>query len=120
MKEFDNRELQEAVSAIDEMIKRSKKAKIKYKEGTAQFTLLTNRIKGLKIAMAFLNSEFKQEEMSDIYTIEEIEKAKAPIDSLLSKSKKAKEKLVEGTWQYAALERNIKALSLARPLFEMV
>jgi len=40
----------------------------------------------------------------------------APLDSLLSKSTKARERLAPGTWQHDMLTRNIEALHIARAL----
>lgn len=52
----------------------------------------------------------------DYYTKEDLEKALAPIASLISKSEKALEKLAQGTWQHTMLTNNLKALYIASPL----
>jgi hypothetical protein len=49
----------------------------------------------------------------DDYTTDELEEALRPIASLISKSKKAQERLVPGTWQHTMLEDNLKALHIA-------
>ena len=49
---------------------------------------------------------------------ERVEKAKAPLLSLQSKSAKAREKCKAGSWQRRMLERNLDALALVLPLLE--
>jgi hypothetical protein len=52
------------------------------------------------------------------YTAEELQAARAPIASLLSKSEKAQQKLAPGTWQHAMLRDNIKALRIGLALLQ--
>lgn len=51
-------------------------------------------------------------------TAQELQDARAPIESLLSKSEKARSKVAPGTWQHAMLEGNVGALRLALALFD--
>lgn len=53
--------------------------------------------------------------MSD-FTKEDLEKALAPIASLISKSEKAQSKVAQDTWQHTMLSSNLKALYIASPL----
>jgi hypothetical protein len=46
----------------------------------------------------------------------ELEQARAPLASLLSKSEKAQQKLTPGSWQHSMLAANIAALRLAMSL----
>ncbi len=50
------------------------------------------------------------------YTAAELQAALRPIDSLISKSKKAQQKLKPGTWQHTMLRDNLKALHIAAAL----
>lgn len=50
------------------------------------------------------------------YTSEELLEALQPIASLTSKSRKALQKLVPGTWQHTMLRDNLKALRIASAL----
>jgi pyruvate,water dikinase len=50
------------------------------------------------------------------YTTDELQEALRPIASLISKSEKAQQKLVPGTWQYTTLRDNLKALHHASAL----
>lgn len=49
-------------------------------------------------------------------TIDKLQKALRPIVSLISKSEKAQQKLVPGTWQHTMLQDNLKALRIAAAL----
>lgn len=49
-------------------------------------------------------------------TTDELQEALRPIASLISKSEKAQQQLVPGTWQYTMLRENLKALRLASAL----
>lgn len=52
----------------------------------------------------------------DNYTTGELQEARRPIASLLSKSEKAQQKLTPGTWQHTMLRDNLKALQIASVL----
>lgn len=52
------------------------------------------------------------------YTHDELEAARAPIASLISKSEKAQQKLTPGTWQHRMLRDNIRALHIASDLMQ--
>lgn len=110
------REIEEALRVIDSAIGRSEKAQKKFAQGTAQHTLQKNRIKALLIAASLMSEELAENGGVDQYTREELEKALAPITSLISKSEKARGKLAQGTWQHTMLSDLLKALYLASPL----
>ncbi len=105
-----SREREEALKAIHSMIDRSEQAQQKFLQGTSQHTLQKNRIKALKIAAWFVAQEPGAQSGEDGFSHEEIEAAFTPVLSLISKSEKAQTKVAPTTWQYAMLERNIKAL----------
>lgn len=52
----------------------------------------------------------------DSYTSDELNEALRPIASLMSKSEKAQQNLVPGTWQHKMLQDNLKALRIASGL----
>jgi hypothetical protein len=54
----------------------------------------------------------------DHETTDELQEARRPIASLLSKSEKAQQKLAPGTWQHAMLQNNLKALHMATALMD--
>lgn len=109
-------EMEEACQAITSMIDRSEKSQKKFVSGTSQYTLQKNRINALKIALSLITVEINKNELSNIFEKDDLEKAVAPINSLLSKSEKAIGKLSQDTWQHKMLKDNIKALYIALPL----
>ena len=54
----------------------------------------------------------------DDCTAEDMQEARSPIASLISKSEKAQQKLAPGTWQHTMLRDNVKALRLALSLMD--
>ena len=115
MSYLDSSDLEKASEAIASMINRSKTAQAKFQEGTSQYTLQKNRINALKIAHSLIDEELDKNG-SVIFENDNLDKAIAPIKSLISKSEKAITKLQQDTWQYRMLESNITALYIALPL----
>ena len=118
MSDISKLDLEEACNAITSMIDRSENVKAKFAEGTSQCTLQRNRINALKIAFALVDAELTGNKMLNTYSQDDLEKAVAPIKSLISKSEMAIGKLARGTWQYKMLDDNIKALYVALSLWE--
>ncbi len=116
MDDFKKIDLEEALRAIASMIERSEKAQEKFAQGTSQHTLQKNRIKALYVASSLITNELEESDASGKFTKEDLEKALAPIASLISKSEKARGKLAQGTWQHTMLGDNLKALYIASPL----
>lgn len=58
-------------------------------------------------------AEYTLRSTLDDYSSDEVREALRPLASLISKSEKAREKLVPGTWQHTMLSNNVKALRLA-------
>ena len=116
MDDFIKEDMEEALQAIASMIYRAEKAKEKFAQGTSQHTLQTNRINALNIASALLAKELPVSPAACDASKEDLEKALAPIASLISKSEKAQKKLAQGTWQHTMLNSNLKALYIASPL----
>lgn len=52
----------------------------------------------------------------DHFTADELQEARRPIASLISKSEKAQGKLAPGTWQHTMLSDNLEALRIASAL----
>lgn len=116
MDNFTKKDMEEALRAIASMTERSEKAQEKFAQGTSQHTLQKNRIQALYIASSLIKKELAEHDAMDKYTKEDLEKALAPIASLISKSEKAQKKLAQGTWQHTMLRDNLKALYMASPL----
>ena len=116
MDDFTKKDMEEALQAIASMIDRSEKAQKKFPQGTSQHTLLENRMKALNIASSLITKKIAESDVADNIPEEDLQKAIAPIDSLISKSEKAQQKLTQGTWQHTMLDGNLKALHMASPL----
>jgi hypothetical protein len=54
----------------------------------------------------------------DGWTSDELQEARPPIASLISKSEKAQQKVAPGTWQHTMLRDNVKALRIASALMD--
>jgi hypothetical protein len=120
MDNFTSKDLEESLSIIASMISKTGSAKEKFTEGSSQYTLLANRLNALNIAYSLISIELEKNYIVSDYTKEDYEKSIAPITSLISKSLKAQNKLVRGTWQHTMLNNNIKALNIALPLLMKV
>lgn len=114
------KDLKEALRAISSMISRSEKAIEKFEQGTSQHTLQKNRLKALHIGLSLISKELSKSQAGDCFTGEDLKNALAPIASLISKSEKARAKLVQGTWQHTMLSNNLKALYIVSPLLTKV
>lgn len=110
--------MEEALRSIASMIERSEKAQEKFTQGTSQYTLQKNRIKALYIASSLIKNELAEPNAMAKYTKEDMEKALAPIVSLISKSEKAQKKLSQDTWQHRMLTDNLNALYIALTLLQ--
>lgn len=108
-------DMEAALAAIDAMLDRSVRAQAKFRPGTAQHTLLENRNRALALASALLREACGLCAPQDPAGRDGAAAA-VPIRSLLSKSEKALAKLRPGTWQYARLETQARALALVLPL----
>jgi len=93
--------------ALTAMIDRSERALAKLAPGTSQHSLLTHRIRALRLALSL------PEEGTGSMTAADPASAAVPLASLLSKSEKALTKLKPDSWQHAMLERNVAALHVA-------
>lgn len=114
MNDLTKGDLEEALRAVTSMI--TKTGKLKFAQGTSQHTLQKNRLKALDIASSLISKELAGDNSIDRYTKDDLEKAAAPIDSLISKSEKAQKNLEQGSWQNKMLGDNLKALYVVKPL----
>lgn len=105
----DNQTRETAQMTLAKLIARSEAAQAKFAPGTAQHTLQQNRIHALRVATSLLAGDLTR------WTYEDLERARAPLASLISKSEKARQKLSPGSWQHTMLTENLNALHLAAP-----
>ena len=57
MSDTDIKDMEKALDAILSMADKGKKAQVKFRRGTSQYTLLENRINALNIAFSLINKE---------------------------------------------------------------
>lgn len=81
MNNYTKEEVREALQIVASASSRCEKIKPKFAEGSAQHSLLKNRIKALAIAQSLI----KEERVTEKYTIEELTAALRPVASIISK-----------------------------------
>lgn len=113
MSHYSEEKIQYALKQMYSMIQRCEKFQPKFKEGGSQFSLLKNRIHALKIACSCL--ELKGNDISD----EDLEKAFAPIESILYKTSKARSKYEIGSTQYKRFTPTIEVMNMAIEWIEL-
>ena len=114
MNKYTKEELEEALQVVSSTINNCEKIHPKFAEGTSQHTLLKNRIKAMYISKSLITGE----NIINKYTKEELEKAIAPVSSVISKCEKAYVKSVEGTSNHTRLKKIIKAMYISKSLIE--
>lgn len=114
MYKYTKEELQKALQLVSSTINNCEKMQLKFAVGTSQHTLLKNRIKALYISESLI----KHENIIDKYTKEELEKAVAPISSIISKSEKAYLKSTQGTSTHTRLNKIISAMYISKSLID--
>jgi hypothetical protein len=111
------KDMEEAVAAISSMITKAEGFIDKFPEGSPQHSLQRNRLAALKTALQLINCELSGA-CEELPTAAELQQARAPIASLISKSEKTRLKLKPGTWQHSMLEANLKGLYRASTLLD--
>lgn len=122
MDNYTDEELSEALREVSKTISKCEKMQKKFAEGTAQYSLLRNRIKAMVISKLLIESELfkKNPETEELgqYTKEELTEAIRPVVSIISKCEKAQEKFAEGSPDYRRFENLIKAMNISKGLIE--
>jgi hypothetical protein len=109
MENYSQTELDSALQLISSTIIKCEKMQVKFAEGTSQYSLLKNRIKALYISKALIGYEG-----IGLYTQEDVEKALAPVLSIINKTEKAQMKYSEGTAQYRKFDSLISAMYISK------
>lgn len=109
MKQHTTREIDKTLILINKIIENCQKIQSKFPSGSSQNTLLENRIKALKISISLIKNEG-----NDNYEQETLIEALKPIDSIISKSRKAQEKDKANKSYQNRLMSIIKAMEISR------
>lgn len=112
MDKYTKEELAEVLRVITSLIANCEKARLKFAEGTSQYSLLRNRLKALLISEALIADG----RITDDFTREELADALRPITSIITKCEKAQAKLAASGSQHARLKNIIRAMRLAENL----
>lgn len=114
MEAYTREELAEALKAICSTITNCEKMQPKFAEGTAQYSLLKNRIMAMYISSSLVTGE----DITDKYTKEQLLEALPPVVSIIHKCEKAQLKFEEGTGHHTRLKKIIKAMHISKALIE--
>ncbi len=106
MNQYTEKQIQETLKIVESSIVNCEKVRLKLKEGSASYSLNTNRIKALYISKALLANQANE------YTKEEIEKAVTQIVSIKSKSTTGITNAKEGSATYTRFSRLIDAMNI--------
>lgn len=138
MENYTNEELNVALREVSSTISKCEKIHGKFAEGTAQYSLLRNRIKAMIISKLLIENEISSKEQAtrdqsddtvkkldldrknvmEQYTKIELTEALRPVISVISKCEKAQSKFAEGTVHYRRNKNLIKAMEIAKALIE--
>ena len=111
--EFNNEELEKALSLLSSTISKCEKMQLKFSEGTSQHSLLKNRIKALYISKSLLMGD-----KTINYTSKELKEALPPMVSIINKTTKAQSKYEKGTSQFNRFEPIIHAMLISKAYIE--
>ncbi len=100
------RQIQETLKIVESSITNCEKVRLKLKEGSASFSLNTNRVKALYISKALLTNQ------DIMYTKEELEKAFIQIQSIKNKSITGIHNAKKGSSTYTRFSKLIDAIDI--------
>lgn len=106
MNQYTEKQIQDTLKIIASSIVNCEKVRPKLKEGSASFSLNTNRIKALYISKALLTNQDNHD------TKEEFEKAFTQIASIKRKSTTGINNAKEGSAAYTRFSRLINAMDI--------
>lgn len=112
VEKYSQEELVEVLQVINSTINQCEKIHPKFAEGTAQHTLLKNRIKALYISKALITDD----KGIGTYVKEDLAAALPPVLSIINKCEKAQLKCSEGTSSHTRLKKIIKSMYLSKEL----
>lgn len=109
---YTQQELDDPMQAVKSAIARCEKIQPKFQPGTAQHSLLKNRLRALRAAQRLLSGE------GEDIPVEDLEAALPPIASILHKTETARRKHPEGSVTYQRLSPTVRAMETVKALLE--
>lgn len=114
MSSYTEEEVFRALEVISTTILNCEKMQPKFKVGSSQHTLLLNRIKALSISKALLTGDLGVE----TFTLNELEEALAPLNSIIHKCKSGQKKHSDQTVTFKKLQKMIEAVEIGKSNIE--
>ena len=102
-----------ALKEVTSIITRCERVQPKFAPGTAQHTLLKNRIQAMKIAEGLFSGDSGEQ-----YSTQALSAALEPLASIMRKCEKARSKYEPTSVQYRRFYGTIRAMELSRQLIE--
>lgn len=124
MEQITNKQLHLAHKEILSIIGKCERMDGRFAAGTAQHTLLKNRIHAMQVAKQLVEEKLRSSEISTVgeaataYTLQELAAAIEPVRSIIRKCSKAQGKYEKGTTNYRRYEPMIAAMQVAERLLE--
>mgnify|MGYP003282319370 CR=1 FL=1 len=112
MEKNSTQELKQVLQVVTSTIKNCEKTQPKFEEGTSQHSLLKNRIKALYISKALLEGE----DITEVYSKEDLANALPKITSIISKSENGIKKFKDGHSTYTRFKKIIDAMNTCKAL----
>ncbi len=109
-------EMQAMLQPIASLISKSEKAQQKLTPGTWQHMMLQDNLKALQTASVLMN---KGSDDTNIFTLDELQKALHAFSSMIDKTEQAQTKFLPGTSQHTLLQNRLKALRLAETVIRV-
>ena len=106
MNQYTDKQIQDTLKIVESSIVNCENVRLKLKEGSASYSLNTNRIKALYISKALLANQVNE------YTKEEIKKAVTQIASIKSKSTTGITNAKDGSAIYIRFSRLIDTMNI--------
>ena len=110
MDSYSQDERDTATRMICATLRKCEKAQLAFSEGSAQYSLLSNRIKALYIARSLIENDSSLHR----FTLSDLEKALPPILSIINKTEKAQVKYDESKVPFKRLDSLIKAMNISK------
>lgn len=124
MEQITTEQLNLTYKEILSIIRKCERMKGRFAAGTAQHTLLKNRIHAMQVAKQLVEEKLRPLEISSAdektktYTLREMAAAIEPVRSIIRKCSKAQSKYEKGTTNYRRYEPMIEAMKVAEWLME--
>lgn len=116
--ELTENQLKQALQIVEKIIIKCEAMHPKFKVGTSQFTLLTNRLHALQISRLLLERKIKNDGTSILREFEDLKASLPPIISIINKCSKAQSKYEPNSKQYNRYVPLLDTMKICKELIE--